>query len=505
MGDLMITRRSILLNASAVALSNLFRSAVAQEDNQIVRYGAGTPEGKQMLRVYAQGVAAMKVLPPQDPRSWTFQWYVHATPQSKPQMLDAIFPGASGAAFGLANDTWFTCQPHQGQPEDYFLPWHRLYVMQFEEIIRTLTGRDDFTLPYWDYTSATAYAIPDEFQLKNRDDPALSPLFVPNRNKDGGNLRSADVNAGEPLNKYFRGRQNFLVLPNLGEPSYSRFCSQLDRRLHGEIHEFTGDQTNMASIATSAGDPIFWLHHCNIDRIWAAWNASGGKNPTSTNGINWADTNFVFAGAEGQRVEINISTISGSAALSYKYDSLPGVRPGAALVSSSSQVNVLLKSVGAGVAAASVSPSQPAAAVTLGWAPVKAVLAPTASQNQLSIIASSIQTAAPGHLVLLLKDVQAHLDPNTVYQVFLDLPENASDEVQDRHYVGLLNFFGMVTQAGHAAHGGRDFEFDVTDLIKSLSAASALQRETSVTIAPVGAPAASSMPMISGGIEVQRR
>jgi tyrosinase len=377
------------------------------------------------------------------------------------------------------------------------LPWHRLYVMQFEEIIRTLTERDEFALPYWDYTSPASYSIPDEFQSKNRTDSVLSALFMPNRNKDGGSLRSADVNAGEPLNKYAPGRLNFLVPPNLSEPNYSRFCSQLDNQLHNQVHLYTGDQRNMGAIPTAAGDPVFWLHHCNIDRIWAAWNASGGQNPTATNGANWADTSFVFASAEGERVEIAISTISDAAALPYKYDRLPGVRPGATLVSSSSQTNVLLKSVGAGVAAASSSPSQPAAAVALGWAPVKAVLAPTASQNRLSAVASSIQRADAGHLVLLLKDVQAHVDPNTVYRVFLDLPENASDDVQDEHYVGLINFFG--TGSGHAAHGGRDFEFDVTDVIRRLGAASTLQSATSITIAPVGAPAASSMPMISWG------
>ncbi len=496
----MITRRSVLLGASAFALANVFHGARTQQIDQRVRYDAATPEGKKMLRIYAQGVAAMKALAPQDPRSWVFQWYMHATPQSKAQMLDAIFQGASGAAFELAAEVWYTCQSHQGEPEDYFLPWHRLYVMQFEEIIRRLTGRDEFTLPYWDYTSAASYAIPDEFQSKNRNDPALSPLFMPNRNKDGGRNRSADVNAGEPLNKHYRGR-NFLVLPNLSERSYSTFCTQLNSQLHNAVHTFTGDNTNMGFPRTAAGDPVFWLHHCNIDRIWAAWNALGGRNPTSTDGTDWDVTSFVFASAEGERVEINISTISDSAALPYRYDKLPDRRPGVALVSSSSQMDVLLKSVSAGAAAASSGPSQPATAVALGWAPVKTVLAPTASQNQLSAVAAGIKTADAGRLVLLLKDVQVNLDPDTVYQVFLDLPENATDEVQDQHYVGLLNFLGI----GERARGGRDIEFDVTDLINGLSAASALQSETSITIAPVGPPAASSTPTISGGIELQRR
>ena len=299
----MITRRSMLIRSSAFALLSIFSGAAAQRNNQLVRYGAATPEGRQMLRVYAEGVSTMKALPPQDPRSWIFQWNIHATPNPPGPMLDDTFHDGSGLAFDLARETWSTCQSHQGQPTDYFLPWHRLYVMQFEEIIRSLTGRADFTLPYWDYTSPSSYAIPDEFLSQNRTDPKLSALFMRNRNKDGGPFRSADVNAGEPLNKYYRGRRNFLILPDLRESDYSIFCRQLDSQLHNQVHRFIGDNSNMGQIPTAAGDPIFWLHHCNIDRIWTAWNASGGRNPVSTNGTNWEDISFVFVGSE--RSELN--------------------------------------------------------------------------------------------------------------------------------------------------------------------------------------------------------
>jgi tyrosinase len=502
----MITRRSLLISSSALALSSIFNGAAAQRSTQLVRYGVATPEGRKMLRIYAQGVNAMKALAPQDPRSWIFQWGVHATPQPKAKMLDTIFPDGSGEAFDLARETWSTCQSHQGQLVEYFLPWHRLYVMQFEEIIRVLTRRDDFTLPYWDYTSPGSYAIPEEFQSKSRNDPTLSGLFVPNRNRDGGPFRSADVNAGEPLNKYYRGRRNFLVLPNLREPSYSVFCSQIDSQLHNQVHRFIGDDTNMGNIPTAAGDPIFWLHHCNVDRMWTAWNASGGINPVSTSGTEWADTSFVFASSEGERVDINIGSISNPATLPYNYDTLPVGGPGPAIASTSAPMEeVLLKSINIGASAVSANPSQPAAAVALGWNPVKVALAPTASKNRLSALATSSQIPETAHLVLRLRDVRVQLDPNTAYQVFLDLPPNASDEAQDEHYVGLLVFFEMGAEAGHAMHAGRNIEFDVTDLVKRLGRTSALQNETSITIAPVGAPAAASMPTISGGIELMRK
>ena len=34
----------------------------------------------------------------------------------------------------------------------------------------------------------------------------------------------------------------------------------------------------MGVVATSAFDPIFWSHHCMIDRIWYLWQLQNGTN-----------------------------------------------------------------------------------------------------------------------------------------------------------------------------------------------------------------------------------
>ncbi|MBE3049604.1 tyrosinase family protein [Candidatus Bathyarchaeota archaeon] len=42
--------------------------------------------------------------------------------------------------------------------------------------------------------------------------------------------------------------------------------------LHDDIHGRTGGSGgHMSSLDVSAMDPIFWLHHCNVDRLWAIW------------------------------------------------------------------------------------------------------------------------------------------------------------------------------------------------------------------------------------------
>ncbi|RBQ80962.1 hypothetical protein FVER14953_10660 [Fusarium verticillioides] len=46
---------------------------------------------------------------------------------------------------------------------------------------------------------------------------------------------------------------------------------------HGGYHVTIGDPSgHMGSIATAAFDPIFWMHHCQIDRLFAIWQAANG-------------------------------------------------------------------------------------------------------------------------------------------------------------------------------------------------------------------------------------
>ena len=40
---------------------------------------------------------------------------------------------------------------------------------------------------------------------------------------------------------------------------------------------------------TAALDPIFWLHHANIDRLWEVWNIGGGAKPDHQ---RWLDRSF---------------------------------------------------------------------------------------------------------------------------------------------------------------------------------------------------------------------
>src|SRR5262249_22463223 len=267
-------------------------TASAQRVLVRTRFSATSPQGKAMLVKYAKAVGMMmNQTPRSDPRSWDFQWYTHWIPgpqsprsqvaTAKTNMLNQVFAGKppNDPHRLLAQAMWDDCQAHGDNPNDpnffqemFFCVWHRWYVYYFEEIIRSVLKDQTFTLPYWDYLGGTVadLSIPPEFRVSS------SPLFRSNRN--------SWVNNGERIDKQNPGTLNldaFKETIYIDSPDGSTgFCPVLDGNPHGLVHVYTGGQMNMGRIPFAAGDPVFWLHHCNIDRLWESWNRLPGRtNP----------------------------------------------------------------------------------------------------------------------------------------------------------------------------------------------------------------------------------
>src|SRR5262245_65552369 len=72
----------------------------------------------------------------------------------------------------------------------------------------------------------------------------------------------------------------------------------------------------MGSVPTAAGDPIFWLHHCNIDRLWESWN----RVPNRTNPA-WPARAFPFADGKGAAVSVLPAAANRTSLIKYQYDS----------------------------------------------------------------------------------------------------------------------------------------------------------------------------------------
>ena len=74
----------------------------------------------------------------------------------------------------------------------------------------------------------------------------------------------------------------------------------------------------MAEFSTVGGDPVFYLHHANIDRLWESWNRLGNTNPTDP---KYRDRKFAYGDRSGKRVDLPVSSTDRTALLGYRYDS----------------------------------------------------------------------------------------------------------------------------------------------------------------------------------------
>jgi hypothetical protein len=74
----------------------------------------------------------------------------------------------------------------------------------------------------------------------------------------------------------------------------------------------------MAEFSTVGGDPMFYIHHANIDRLWESWNRLGNKNPTDPAYLN---REFAYGDRSGKRVDLPVSAADRTAQLGYEYDS----------------------------------------------------------------------------------------------------------------------------------------------------------------------------------------
>jgi tyrosinase len=85
-----------------------------------------------------------------------------------------------------------------------------------------------------------------------------------------------------------------------GVAQFSNSTGQVESTPHNVIHDAVGGNGGlMADPDAAAADPIFWIHHANIDRLWFIWNTARHRN---TNDRRWTRQTFSFFDANGHRV-----------------------------------------------------------------------------------------------------------------------------------------------------------------------------------------------------------
>ena len=135
---------------------------------------------------------------------------------------------------------------HDAHHSSAFVPWHREFLRRFEIELRVSDPR--VTIPYWDWRT---------------DQSTTSALWASNFL---GGFNSA-WGLGRALGSATLPDEQ-LVDDTLALTPYGNFWSPLEVSVHFPAHNWVA---GVMATAASPGDPVFYLHHCMIDLLWAEW------------------------------------------------------------------------------------------------------------------------------------------------------------------------------------------------------------------------------------------
>ncbi len=175
-----------------------------------------------------------------------------------------------------------------------FLPWHREFILRYERDLQTLLGDNDFGLPYWDWAADAALSSPTDPEqaavwrnnfMGGEGNPVSRGPFVASEwttvPPQAGSTQTSlvrcfgcelpnlppqdSVNTALRLDVYDSDPWN-----TTSSPSFRNFLEGWSNpsMLHNLVHRWVGGSMLPG---TSPNDPVFFLHHCNVDRLWALW------------------------------------------------------------------------------------------------------------------------------------------------------------------------------------------------------------------------------------------
>jgi hypothetical protein len=432
-----ISRRSFFARAGAAASLTLlgqiaFQVVPASAASLFVRRNVGGMNAfDPVIAAYRKAVAAMRALPSSDPRSWTYQAAIHGTLAGPPQTA------------------WNTCQ----HGNYFFWSWHRMYLYWFERICRRMACDDCFALPYWDYNSPSQRQLPPMF----RD--SASDLFIsqrnPSMNSGAGSLPAWAVN-------YSAG---------LAQLNFTSASGSLEGLPHNWVHVLVGGW--MGSVPTAAQDPIFFLHHCNMDRLWNLWLAQGGGRIDPVFDNTWKNTKWTFFDEEGAQVEMTGCEILRAAQqLHYVYEGEPPQVNDYCLPIIKFPPIIFEKEL---ILRLPVPP------ITLSSETVSVPIDLKAIKQRLESLAES-KTAT---IFLELDGVEAERQPGVGWQVYLGLNPNTIPSEESPCYIGALALFGPGIHAeSHDKFEPAHFAFPINGAL--LAGFKANQERWTLTFVPRG-------------------
>ena len=234
----------------------------------------------------------------------------------------------------------------------------------------------------------------------------------------------------------------------------------------------------MSSFGRAARDPVFWLHHTNIDRLWEAWLAQGGgrSNPSLPQGDPWLNQAFTFFDENGKTVRLTGADIRNTMdQLDYRYNDPPDRSP-----------DQPGRSKDRPEIGKERKPRQPRVLAE------KEMNSIALRDQPISVAVKLAQEGADikGDLVLRLEGVEIEEMPVGHYEVYVNLPEGERPNFKSVYYVGNMSFFGLSpkrerTAADKEAMQGV-YTYNLTKLERRLKGTKQWTGEIKVTFVKVG-------------------
>jgi hypothetical protein len=523
------TRREFLKGTAHAALGGSVMSALAQSPavRLSMKVFIGT-HGKvdQLRRLFTE----MRKKKASDPSSYFFQAAVHWLPdlskanvQARPDFKVLADMYNQDPESATAQNRWWLQCTHKslGQAPDFLL-WHRAYLYYFERHARKTLGEPNFSVPYWDYRvgDATSRELPTPFAgatLPGGGANSLYPQGGLRRDIDsaGSSMRERAVNTSLCMANtfFFRGQGLSGFGVDGGEDD------SIDERPHGSVHGSIGGW--MGDVATAGFDPVFWVHHANIDRLFNLWLASGqrfwSRTMSAAEVDAWLDAKpYKFVDANGQEESRPRRFFLDQSNLGYVYDTDPPsippprvfvvaqaaaagvIRQGATTVAIPKEIQSFIEQDAGGSAAAAVVPASKGATFNVpltmppGQGPAGGGNVPLAVLNQ--------NKSKFTYTILVLEEVRRRGEQGGNYAVYVGPQADGARDESSPAFAGEFSTF-RVPVVGSSLPAGR-YSFDITRQVASLKGpAETLQ----VRIAPLGPNGPDGKPMVldkPGTIEV---
>jgi tyrosinase len=336
-------------------------------------------------------------------------------------------------------------------------------------------GPSNWALPYWNYSDPTrphVVKLPPAFRESVLPDGITpNPLFIQQRGpgiNTGASLNAGTVSTTVALAEtVFADPDGAGIASSFGGGVSGRNHSgqlrgSLENVPHGSVHVGVGGLGGWMSAFNTAGrDPIFWLHHANIDRLWSRWlRTQPHVNPALP---QWLNEPFEFgSGAWYTKLAAKDVLDTTKTPLSYRYDDQRPKRVPLPEAVRRRREAIVRRGPPERLGATRRE-------VPLGEGPSHAEI--EVAEPRAAGLESFAGGRQPGRVFLVLGNVRGTKLSAGSFDVYLNEPENASARQLSSYKAGTISMFGVLESSErNERHAGEGItvSLDVTDLVRRL-------------------------------------